>query len=91
MLAADEMSDFRNHGFSSPDLVVAAGLNEAASRFNAYKRQTIVRKYALAMPHGGLSRDLRGSIVLFGAFPKGSMLLGSIARSGFKAKKNQCG
>jgi hypothetical protein len=46
MFAADEMSDFRNHGLSSPVFVVAACLNEAASPFNAYKRQTIVRKYA---------------------------------------------
>jgi hypothetical protein len=45
MFAADEMSDFRNHGLSSPVFVVGACLNEPASPFNAYKRQTIVRKY----------------------------------------------
>jgi hypothetical protein len=31
-------------GFSSPDIVVAADLNEAGCPFNAHKRQTIVRK-----------------------------------------------
>jgi hypothetical protein len=38
------MSDFRNHGLSSPDFIVDACLNDAAYPFNAHKRQTVVRK-----------------------------------------------